>query len=177
MLLLDGLPNNINNADGARCYNAPPLGVKPKVVLVKRITAVDSTTYTTVRDDPTDQNDTNGNWASGFVVGEYIAPDKVKPGSTVEYTIYFLSTGGSNAQNASVCDLVPANTTFALDSVATGKGIRQALGATITDLTNAADTDSGQFYSATATLPPSCRIGQTITNGMELLHLPTLVVR
>jgi uncharacterized repeat protein (TIGR01451 family) len=158
-----------NNGDGYPGNNSDPtvfiVAGSPNLVLVKRITAVDSTTYTTFKDDPSDQNDNNGNWPSGTIVGEYIAPDKAKPGSTVEYTIYFLSTGGSNAQNASICDLIPANTTFALDAFATGKGIRQALGATITDLTNTADTDSGQFYSATATPPASCRIGQTLTNG------------
>lgn len=169
VLVKDGLPTANNNADGARCYNSPAissLSERPQVLLVKRITAVDSTTYNTFRDDPSDQNDNNTNWPSSFVVGEYTAPDKAKPGSIVEYTIYFLSTGGSNARNASICDLIPANTTFVPDTFTTGKGIQQASGtATPVALTNISDTDAGQFYSATETAPTVCRVGQTVTNG------------
>lgn len=168
VLVKDGLPTASNNADGARCYNSPPISAlseRPQVLLVKRITAVDSTTYTTFRDDPNDQNDNNANWPSSFLKGEYIAPDKPKPGSVVEYTIYFLSTGGSDASNASLCDLVPANTTFLPDAFATGKGIKSSLGTTTTDLTNASDTDKGRFYASTETAPTGCRVSQTVTNG------------
>ena len=168
VLVKDNLPTASNNADGARCYNSPAissLSERPQVLLVKRITAINSTAITTVVDDPNDANDTNANWPSSYLKGA-ISQNNIKPGDVVEYTIYFLSTGGSNASNANLCDLVPANTTFVPDTFTTGKGIQQASGtATPVALTNISDTDPGQFYSATETPPVSCRIGQTVTNG------------
>lgn len=137
---------------------------RANLLLVKRITAINTTAITTVVDDPNDPNDTNTNWPSGYIKGT-ISQNNVKPGDVVEYTIYFLSNGGSDAVNSSFCDLVPTNTTFAADGFAVGKGIKSSLGTTTTDLTNLADTDSGRFYSSTDTPPASCRVGQTVTNG------------
>ncbi len=36
----------------------------------------------------------------------------VKPNDSIEYTIYFLSTGNTNANNVLFCDRVPENVTF-----------------------------------------------------------------
>ncbi len=136
----------------------------PNLLLVKRITAINSTAIATVIDDPNDSNDTNANWPSSYLKGATSQSD-IKPGDVVEYTIYFLSTGGSDAANASLCDLVPANTTFFSDAFAAGKGIKSSLGTTTTDLTNASDADKGRFYVSTETAPTGCRVGQTFTNG------------
>ena len=167
VLVKEGLPTASDNADGARCYDSPAissLSERPQVFLVKRITAINSTAINTVVDDPNDPNDTNTNWPSNYLKGA-ISQNSIKPGDVVEYTIYFLSTGGSDASNARLCDLVPANTTFSADAFASGRGIKSSLGTTTTDLTNANDADKGRFYASTETAPTGCRVGQTITNG------------
>lgn len=138
--------------------------MRANLLLVKRITAINSTPITTVVDDPNDANDTHANWPSSYLKGA-TTQNGIKPGDVVEYTIYFLSTGGSDASNATLCDLVPANTTFFPDAFASGKGIKSSLGTTTTDLTNTNDTDKGRFYASTETAPTGCRVGQTVTYG------------
>lgn len=112
----------------------------PNVLLVKRITAIDSNTTSNDGDDlsiynqddgdryddneieganpPTQpQKDTDkwpntsGKTSSSFLIGG-INGGKVKPGNEIEYTIYFLSAGNNKAEKVLLCDRVPANTTF-----------------------------------------------------------------
>lgn len=146
----------------------------PSLLLVKRITAVNSTPITNVVDDPNDPNDTNPNWSTNFVKGATTL-NNIKPGDVIEYTIYFLSTGGSDAQNSYICDLIPTNTTFVLNAFTIGKGIKWVSGSTITDLSNASDADVGWFYSVTETAPSMCRVGQTV-NGITLTNSDGAVV-
>jgi uncharacterized repeat protein (TIGR01451 family) len=98
-----------------------------------------------------------------------------KPGDLVEYTIYFLSNGTDNLTNVKICDRIPTNTTFQTDTYASGQGIllgwdSQTTPTTLPDptdsttvasikvaLTNTADADKGQFYTAGNALPdPPC---------------------
>lgn len=115
-------PNSLNNA--ASVTNSVSTGTvaNPKLLLVKRITAINQTAFTTVVDgsstpgnpnyvaSPQDQDDNNSNWPSGFLKG--IIHQTIKPGDNIEFTMYFLSTGSAPAQNVLFCDLVPSNVTF-----------------------------------------------------------------
>jgi uncharacterized repeat protein (TIGR01451 family) len=109
----------------------------PNLLLVKRITAINSSTnsingdnlsgYTDSVTNPYDDNiitiptqstpadparDTT-QWPtpSSFLIGG-INGGNVKPGDEMEYTIYFLSAGDAEAKNVMFCDRVPSNVTF-----------------------------------------------------------------
>ncbi|MBW4640778.1 MAG: hypothetical protein KME05_21640 [Gloeocapsa sp. UFS-A4-WI-NPMV-4B04] len=146
---------------------------QPNLLLVKRITAINSTRITTVVDDPNDPNDTNSNWPSGTLQGAIAG--SVQPQQEVEYTIYFLSTGSSDAVDSRLCDLVPPNTTFVADAFSSGRGIRRTLGSTPTDFTNINDTDQGRFYPSSETAPTVCRVGSSV-NGTVLNNVNGAVV-
>lgn len=144
----------------------------PRLRLVKRITAINATSITSVvaPTTTTDPNDDNSlNWPSGYLRG---ATDGglVKPGDDVEYTIYFLSDGGNDATDVRVCDLVPNNTTFLATAFnnstptdgglpGTDLGMALALGSTTPTayLTNVSDTpDRGQFFAPGTSAPAAC---------------------
>ena len=145
----------------------------PLLLLVKRITAINTTSITSFVDDPTSTNDNSTQWptpTSSYLKGAI--DGAVKPGDTVEYTIYFLSDGGSSAQKVNMCDLVPANTTFLPDAFASGSGIAQATGsAAPVNLTNAADTDGGQYVTAGSSLPTGVSCNNSNTNGAAIVNL------
>ncbi len=153
----------------------------PNLHLVKRITALNSTVYTDVIDDPTDTNDDSTlNWTTNYLIGRtgkgFTAADTVpvKPGDILEYTIYFLSDGAAAAQNVTLCDLVPANTTFATNSfnsstpkdsaTSTGNfGIELTIDSTTVYLSNANDApDRGQFFAPGTSAPCG-------TNGASII--------
>lgn len=76
-------------------------------------------------------------------------------GDIVEYAIYFLSDGNVPASPATVCDLIPPNTTFLPNAYGANQGIQvQLAGATTpTAQTNIFDSDVATFYSPLAPLP------------------------
>ncbi len=77
-------------------------------------------------DDPAPAN----NWPSNFLIGAYDG-GKIKPGDTVEYTIYFLNSSGLNAQNVRICDRIVGSQTFVNDAygtVGSGRDIEYKLG-------------------------------------------------
>jgi uncharacterized repeat protein (TIGR01451 family) len=145
-----------------------------RVRLVKRITRINTTDISTVINPNTtlDPSDNSPNWASGYLRGA-IDGGTVQPGDTIEYTIYFLSEGGSPAQNVSVCDLVPANATFVPDGFATGFGIALSIGPTApTSLTNLADADKGSFIASPTATPVPCNGNATTNpNGAILVNI------
>ena len=91
----------------------------PKLILVKRITALngDSTNFNVF--DPLDAtnsptNQVSSNWPSPdttYLRGK-INGGQVQTGDILEYTIYFLSVGGVPAANTEICDLVPDGLEF-----------------------------------------------------------------
>jgi uncharacterized repeat protein (TIGR01451 family) len=109
---------------------------KAKLVIAKRITKIqDATTnpndgskvLTTVIPDTFNFNPTKnpdnlasyvGNWPTtpDYLVGLTDA-GKVKPGDTIEYTIYFLNNQGGNAGNVKFCDRIRGNQTYVADSL------------------------------------------------------------
>lgn len=86
----------------------------PNLLLVKRITAINGVDLIGFEDDGILNNEDNHPYWSDpavYLRGK-IDGGVVRPGDELEYTIYFLSTGGTPATNISLCDLVPTNTTF-----------------------------------------------------------------
>ena len=157
----------------------------PRLFLVKRITAINGVDINGFADDPTTPNDTDPLWPTP--AGTYLrgaitctttttcngasgAVSGAKPNDTVEYTIYFLSTGSENLRNLRICDRIPTNTTFEPDTYASLQGILLGWGVALPDPTNStpsankvvltnstADLDKGRFFIAGSTLPnPPC---------------------
>lgn len=90
--------------------------------LVKRITTVNRTEYSNyVPSDPSDANEAAFPGVSQFLLGvpKLGSETPLRSGDEVEYTIYFLSDGGSPVQKATFCDLIPEGTTFVPNSIET----------------------------------------------------------
>ncbi len=167
-----------------------------QLLLVKRVTQIkDGATgtvvnYTTFVNDPTSIDENNCNWltASGttgactntYTVGA-IAPNKVKSGDEVEYTIYYLNSGDNKATQARVCDRLDANLTFqtqfdSTNAATVGKGLVLVAGNTASQyLTNATDpgTDTGQL--TTPALATSCNLvanaGTNLSNNVVVVDV------
>ncbi|MCS7147448.1 MAG: DUF11 domain-containing protein [Geminocystis sp.] len=169
-------------------YGTPPTALcKPRVLLVKRITAVngDSTGLTSFVDDPTDPNDNSPSWPTGYIKGRGTDGTlQVKPGDTLDYTIYFVNAGVRPANNVRVCDAIPPNTEFVPDTyngltptdggVGADYGIALAIGSNTPTayLTNVADSpDRGQYYPP-GQVPPNC----VDINGNPITSNPNGVV-
>jgi Surface adhesin CshA non-repetitive domain 2/GEVED domain len=126
------------------------------ILLVKRITAINGVDLNVYKDDTTSTHaadDNSPNWpaplninaslgdttVSSFLRGA-IDAGKVKPGDTIEYTIYFLNAGNADASGVRICDRI--------------LGVQQLNGTAIelqqntspTSLTSAADGDRATFY-------------------------------
>ncbi|MHC5724225.1 MAG: hypothetical protein ACYTXY_08735, partial [Nostoc sp.] len=168
----------------------------PNVVLVKRITRINTQNLTNIVDGRSDvspnaanyvasprdiDDDSTNPWPSGYLRG-LINGGIVKPGDELEYTIYFLSNGLGNATNVKICDLIPTNTTF-LPTAFNGmtpndgglpgadQGIALGLGSSTPTayLTNAQDGDRGRFYTANESgIPSSCGIN---INGAVVVNI------
>ncbi len=158
--------------------------LKADVLLVKRITAIngdrlknpnDNKPLNTFVDDTVStrkDNDNHPNWKSNYLLGELNA-GKVKPGDEIEYTIYFLNAGGSDAENVRVCDRINENVDFKFDAYGTDKEVQLQLGnSSILDLTSDDDSnDRTQLISAGASVPNSCYLKQANDNGVLLVDI------
>ncbi|HEY9861312.1 MAG TPA: hypothetical protein V6D16_17565, partial [Candidatus Obscuribacterales bacterium] len=160
------------------------LGVS-QLRLVKRITAINTTSRTGFVDGP-GSDDTATNWPSptstslqGVVNG-----GAVRSGDEVEYTIYFLSDGGADAQNVVLCDLVPLNQTLVTNAYSTvtaasggtagaTRSIAASVNSSQVSYTDLVDGDAGSFYAVGAsvpvpvggTSPQPCPAANTSANG------------
>jgi uncharacterized repeat protein (TIGR01451 family) len=148
--------------------------VPAKVLLIKRITAINSTPLTTVVNDPNSTDDNHPNWAANYLKGA-INGGNVKPGDEIEYTIYFMNTGDSYAKDIKICDRLLPRQSFQANKYATGAGIQLKLGLeTALNLTNIADPiDRGQFLAANTTPPETCKLpsGATNSNGTIIVDV------
>jgi trimeric autotransporter adhesin len=112
-----------------------------KVLLVKRITEINgdrtqnpnntSFKLNQVLDRPSfaaDDAFPTNNWPSSFLVGAYDA-GPIKPSDIVEYTVYFMNSSGSDANNVKICDRIVGAQQFFADAYGTGKDIEYKLGA------------------------------------------------
>ncbi len=153
----------------------------PNILLVKRVTAIngllakrDGSSLNAYQDDIIYPYDDNKNavptatfprkatdkWpgtilgdSSTFLLGA-INGGLIKPQDEVDYTIYFLSAGDTDATNVSICDLVPDHQTFVSNAYSYSsngleRGITLFTNNQTTELTNVADSDIGRYY------PPS----------------------
>lgn len=167
-----------------------------KVLLVKRITAINGTPINRYADDTISakkDDDSHPNWPAPLnfdsnlgdtnissLLRGLIYGGTVKPGDEIEYTIYFLSSGDSPVTNLNFCDLVPANVTF-IPTAFTGKtpgdggiagadaGIQLTIGNSTTYLTNVADNDRGEYFEPGTTPSVKCTVGNS--NGAVVVKI------
>jgi uncharacterized repeat protein (TIGR01451 family) len=159
--------------------------IRPGLRLVKRITQIinqtgatpevidlsnriENFTPTTGRDDDNAPNwpapiDTTAGISSflrGVYNGSQIAEQgRVKAGSTIEYAGYFLSDGTGVANNAQLCDYLPANTEYVANSLTAQLGNSTAL--------------TGQFLPPGSAFPTACR-GTNNGAGAVIINLGNL---
>jgi uncharacterized repeat protein (TIGR01451 family) len=149
------------------------------VVLVKRITAINTTSILTTVNDPTSPNDDSPKWPtpidsltgiSSFLAGA-INGGAVKSGDSVEYTVYFLANGAGDAQQLNLCDFIPSNSTYVSNSLflAIGAGSPTP----ISDAVAPVDTDGG-FYPNLSTFPSSCSTGTDRGGGAVVVNVGTV---
>lgn len=116
---------NPTNNDDPTTVELPSLPGQSNFLLVKRITNVvrngstlSGANFGGFVDDPATQDDNNPTWAQlvppGLPAGIIALPvdNPVQSGDEVEYTVYFLSNGGSPATDTSICDPIPVGTTL-----------------------------------------------------------------
>jgi GEVED domain/SdrD B-like domain len=165
----------LNIVVGTSSVTGANFGIKQNpadMLLLKRITAINGLS-TNPNDNTTSLAGVlvDPNWKPGYVVGATNG-GPVKPGDTIEYTIYYLNNGGRNAKSVRICDRLNANQSFYPDTypnstfiqnnttnpnpVGSGMQVQKGISAALT-LTNTTDSDGGQFVAATGTaLPTNC---------------------
>ncbi|NJR18697.1 MAG: hypothetical protein HC785_25290 [Calothrix sp. CSU_2_0] len=178
----------------------PPVASNPNVLLVKRITAVNATNYTEIIDgvndanssnyvpSPFDAHDNNPNWAANYLQGR-LNGGNVRPGDEIEYSIYYLSTGDTTANNVMICDRVPENATFiptAFNNFPTknidglpgaDRGIIWQNNGATESLTNSNDGDTAEYLSPgiDPTIQyPGIKCDGSNTNGVVVVKLGNL---
>jgi uncharacterized repeat protein (TIGR01451 family) len=139
------------------------------VILVKRITAVngqsinpnDGTNLAAVIDSAaTTNDDSTRKWPVGYLQGEVNA-GKVGPGDMIEYTIYYLNDGGTNAKNIKICDPIRGSQTYVAGSMKLLPGAATTL-IPLTDITDLT-IDRANSYTA-GNAPTDCNaVGSTVT--------------
>lgn len=147
-------------------YVSTRVKVPAKVLLVKRITAINSNPIDTVVHNPNLLNDTHLNWPANYLKGA-LDGGNVKPGDELEYTIYFMNIGDNNATKLKICDRLMPKQVFQPDRYVASKGIQFKLGSnSAIDLTNAADsTDRAQFVLPNQPLPSNCNLSASSANN------------
>jgi uncharacterized repeat protein (TIGR01451 family) len=170
-----------------------------KVVLVKRITSINGvstinpndkiTPLNQILNNPATPNDNPGvnwppvsiNWPNGYLIGAYDG-GLIKPGDTIEYTVYFLNAQGSDANAVKICDRIVGAQQFVADAYGTGKDMEYRLGTSpnpIQYLTKASLTsaDRGELNASTGAIAgcPAPSISGT-NNGTVIVDVtsPTL---
>jgi trimeric autotransporter adhesin len=155
----------------------------PNVLLVKRITAIngnrtknpnDNTPLNTTVDDATlgatndTLSDTDPNWPlptsgapaiSTFLKGAVNA-GQLNPGDTIEYTIYFLNTGGTDAKNVKICDRILGDQVFLPAAYGAGNDIQLQIGGSgsILGLTQLDDNVDRGAWLPSNTPPSNCNL-------------------
>ncbi len=149
----------------------------PQLLLVKRITAVNgvdltgSSVNTATTNDANDDEDKHWPEPDDTYLRGSLSETNIEPGDEIEFTIYFLSSEGVDTENATICDAVPENMTFAATGFndanaaaggATGFNVGIALALNSSSLpteptdyfTNVDDGDRGKFI-APGVAPPA----------------------
>ncbi|WP_235107817.1 hypothetical protein [Acaryochloris sp. 'Moss Beach'] len=164
----------------------------PEILLVKRITAVNGVNVTGF-EDGSDGDDNDPHWpspVSNSLRGALNLSTPVKPGDDLEYSIYFLNTGLSEAFSLTLCDRVPDFTTYERNTynnqpnqdpggiAGSGRGMMLGLGTNEVSLTNGPDGDQGYYFEPNVdpmvTLP-NINCDGTNTNGAVAVQLSSNV--
>ncbi|MCX7593898.1 MAG: GEVED domain-containing protein [Fischerella sp.] len=194
------LPAGIQDYNNADFGFNQPVASNPNVLLVKRITAINGSSFTNLIDGvnnsnspnyvptPRDIDDNNPNWPNNYLQG-LLNGGTVRPSDEIEYTIYFLSAGDATAPKVLICDRLPSNVTFiptAFNNFAikngTGlptadRGIIWQYNGNIESLTNAKDGDVAQYFPPgedPTIVYPSIDCGGANTNGAVVVNLGNL---
>ncbi|MGJ5672308.1 MAG: SdrD B-like domain-containing protein [Nostochopsis sp.] len=177
-----------------------PVSSNPNVLLVKRITAINESSFTDLIDGvdnsnspnyvptPHDTDDNNPKWRSNYLQG-LINGGTVRPNDEVEYTVYFLSAGDATAPKVLMCDRIPNNVSFiptAFNSFPsknstglqnTDRGILWQYNGYIESLSNIKDGDFAQYFPPgedPKTVYPSVNCSGANTNGAIVVNLRDL---
>jgi uncharacterized repeat protein (TIGR01451 family) len=143
---------------------------RAKVLLVKRITAINTTKFTNVIVTDSTNNDANRYWPTNYIQGGGIATQndpvqhsKVKPGDELEYTVYFLNAGNGGAKKVRVCDLLTAHQTYV-------PGVSLTIGSGVNKMTGS--SSQIQYIPAGGAIPSGCGIqnGNNI-NGLVVIDV------
>ncbi|MGR3274228.1 beta strand repeat-containing protein [Acaryochloris marina NIES-2412] len=164
----------------------------PEILLVKRISAVNGVNVTGFDDGP-GGDDNDPHWpspVSDSLRGALNLSTPVKPGDDLEYSIYFLNTGLSEAFGLTLCDRVPDFTTYQRNTynnqpnqdpggiAGSGRGMMLGLGTNEVSLTNGPDGDQGYYFEPnvdpTLTLP-NINCDGANTNGAVAVQLSSNV--
>lgn len=169
-------PTNNKTLSITKTTTLPP----PKLVLVKRITAIngnrdfnpnDNTVLNQFVDDVT-TNDNEAGWPSNYLNGAF-SGGLVRPGDEIEYTIYFLNAGGRPAFEVTICDRIQPFQTFKpIPFTASGDAEFQLGTSAVIPLTAANDSsDRAQFVAPNAAIPSECNLPGPNGNGTFVLNL------
>jgi trimeric autotransporter adhesin len=167
------------NSTSEFCADTPLMAGNPRLLLVKRITRINGSQLIGSQYDLSGYINSPSNFYDDNVLNESTNPLKpdtdkwpntsldgtsstfligglsggtVKPKDEIEYTIYFLSAGDTDATGVKFCDLVPDNQSFVPNAYGAAlngldRGITLFTNNTLTPLTNIADSDTGRYYS------------------------------
>lgn len=153
------------------------------VLLVKRITAINglrtnpndgTTRLDQFVDDVTSTHQADDNatgWPVGYLKGQFNA-GPVKPGDTLEYTVYFLSNGAAPAEGVRVCDRIQLGQAVQLGAYGGGDAQIQLGSSSPLNLTAAIDGgDRTQFIPANSAVPANCNLKQANDNGTLMIDI------
>jgi hypothetical protein len=140
---------------------------KAKLVLVKRITKVNGQTInpndgTVLTGSTTDTFNNVGNWPANYIVGKLNA-GLVKPGDTIEYTVYFLNNQGADATGVKICDPIKGSQDFLPGSIE----VKLGGDSTATALTDGDDSADRANYYVGGTAPSGCNADASTVVGAD----------
>lgn len=151
----------------------------PRLVLVKRITAInrdrtqnpnDNTSLNTVvNDNVANSADDETSWPGGYLLGA-IDAGFVQPGDEVEYTVYFLNAGERAAADVRICDWIQPNQRF-VTGVYGVNDIELMMGGNTYQLTAASDAADRVELTTVGSLPTpqSCNLSTSANADDDIL--------
>lgn len=188
-----GNPTIIQNTSVPRAILEVRTTVKPpEIILVKRITAVNGVNVTGF-ENGSGTDDDDPHWptpVSDSLRGALNLTTPVKPGDDLEYSIYFLNTGESDAFGLTLCDRVPDFTTYQRNTynnqpnqdsggiAGSGRGMMLGIGASEVSLTNGADGDQGYYFEPNvnpALTLPNINCDASNTNGAVAVQMSSTI--
>jgi uncharacterized repeat protein (TIGR01451 family) len=148
------------------------LSLPAGTILVKRITAIngqpvnphDGTVLNTVVDSAATTNDDPARkWPASYIKGA-INGGTIRPGDTVEYTVYYLNDSGADTKDLHICDPIRGQQTYVAGSLkmlpggsTTAIGLTDAIDPTI---------DRANLYLAGAA-PTNCNASNSTITGRD----------